>query len=234
VGTQFEVRAWVEDLRSSAQGVFAAYADVQYDDEKAAPTGLVQHGETYVNGTSAGLDQPGLLGDAGGFAGLDLVGEGEELLFRAEFRAMSSGLLSFIPGPADGQGLDFLLYGLNHVVPESEVIFVGSLVEVVGGLLGDLDGSGHVDLFDFRQFKQGLGDHAACPACDFNEDGSVDLTDFVTIKSQFGKSTSAVPEPTTLCLAIVGLGAFISMQFRRPQGRPRYEARQADSIHSDS
>jgi hypothetical protein len=59
-----------------------------------------------------------------------------------------------------------------------------------GGVPGDVDGDGHVDVSDLlylvNAFGTVIGDANYNPACDFNNDGSVDVADLLILVENFG------------------------------------------------
>ena len=74
-----------------------------------------------------------------------------------------------------------------------------------GGLPGDVNGDGKVDLVDFNTLKDGFGlstgDPGFVAGADFDGDGTIALSDFNILKGNFGAQASAVPEPSTFALA---------------------------------
>ncbi len=78
-------------------------------------------------------------------------------------------------------------------------------------LPGDANEDGVVGLEDFVILKDNFGaTNATRQLGDFNEDGQVGLDDFVILKDNFGTTEgNAVPEPSSACLALLGLLAII-------------------------
>jgi len=77
---------------------------------------------------------------------------------------------------------------------------------------GDVDLDGKVDLTDFGKLKENFG--TAYGPADFDQNGKVDLTDFGILKENFGRTyppQTAVPEPTTWALAMLG-GALLALK----------------------
>jgi hypothetical protein len=85
---------------------------------------------------------------------------------------------------------------------------------------GDYNGDGFVDAADYSIWRDTLGSHN--PAADGNVNGMIDPGDFDIWKLHFGahpgsgaNSNSAVPEPSSMLLLVVGLLLFIPARFSR-------------------
>ncbi len=84
-------------------------------------------------------------------------------------------------------------------------------------LLGDYNGDGAVDAADYTVWRDALG-QSVLPGtgADGNHDGTVDEADFAVWKAHFGAtmptgtSTTAVPEPASLCLVAIGVGCLVA------------------------
>ncbi|HBE70234.1 MAG TPA: peptidylprolyl isomerase [Planctomycetaceae bacterium] len=72
VGQEFRVQVIASDLRTGddADGVFAAYLDLLYDQNIIEPvaTNPINHVAPYTNAATGGLDTPGLIDELGGFS----------------------------------------------------------------------------------------------------------------------------------------------------------------------
>ncbi len=124
---------------------------------------------------------------------------------------LDAQVLSFDFGAAD---LAMLADGILNVAI-SDDHEVDWLMLTWADLVGDFNGDGNVDLADIPLFVQALVDRpaydAAFPAFhadllgDVNHDGTFDLGDIADFSAMFGGSGSAiaVPEPTTLSLAVI-------------------------------
>jgi|GEM_PF-1847591 len=131
-GVDFQLRAYVEDLRAVPQGVFAAYLDVLYDSARSSVTGSLAPSSTYNNSLSGSTTTSGLVDEVGGAGSLTPTGGGELLLVTIPMRGIVVGQASFTAEPADILPLhDILLYGSNTPVASADVDYVGTTVEVV-------------------------------------------------------------------------------------------------------
>lgn len=131
VGDTFFVRAYVQDLRATASGVFALYTDITYAAEMAQANGAIAYSADYASGKAGSTATDGLVDEAGAFAGLTPTGADEKLVFTVPFTATAAGTLTFTPDPADVKPAhDILLYGTNKAVLNDEVEFVGASVTV--------------------------------------------------------------------------------------------------------
>jgi len=84
----------------------------------------------------------------------------------------------------------------------------------------DFDESGLVDGLDFLAWQEGLGVGTTKAEGDANNSGTVDAADFAIWEAQFGTpglagGVSAVPEPNTAVLLMLGLLALASTKSRR-------------------
>lgn len=130
-------------------------------------------------------------------------------------------------GSITGTSFESEDFSLASLLPELswEVSVNGSsvFINVLGsaGIPGDFDGDGDVDIVDFGTFGQnfGLTGQPTDPPVDgdFDGDGDVDIVDFGTFGQNFGTGTgsgSAVPEPTSMGLALIILASFIGSRRR--------------------
>ncbi len=132
-GQSFLVQAFVEDLRSQAQGVFAAYLDMMYSSTLVGVNGSITFSPTYPNGQSGSTSVVGIVDEAGAFDGQNPLGPGEQLLLSVPFIANATGTASFTANPADLQGNDVLLFGVNNAISTEDIQFVGTSLQIGGG-----------------------------------------------------------------------------------------------------
>src|SRR5262245_6288527 len=132
VGQDFVLHVRVRDASSTAQGVFAAYLDVNWDGSKAVVTGPIQYGTNYPNGKSGDFTSPGLINEVGAFSGSTSgLGDGFYEVFSVPLRATAAGNLEFTLDPADQLPIhEVLVYGLNDPVPPSAIYFGPALVHI--------------------------------------------------------------------------------------------------------
>lgn len=133
-GEDFFLNAYVADLRSEPQGVFAAYLDLAFDAGRIVPAGNVEFGSVYKNGRDNGGSVPGLLDEVGAFSGsVRPLGAGEFLLFRAPFRAETAGTVSFLAEPATSMPRSIvLLYGEYAPLANEQIDFGWVSLDVLG------------------------------------------------------------------------------------------------------
>ncbi|MHB1037613.1 MAG: dockerin type I domain-containing protein [Pirellulales bacterium] len=108
-----------------------------------------------------------------------------------------------------------------------ETFVTGTMaLDVMGypvGLYGDVDKNGRVDIFDVAvvQTNYGKTSGATWAQGDFNADGAVNIFDVAMMQVNYGtgvaSAPSAVPEPSTLVLGMLGLCALAAYgaRFRR-------------------
>ncbi len=144
-GQRFLLQANVEDLRSDAAGVFAAYLDLEFDANQADILGPLVHGASFQNGVSGTIDHPGLIDEVGGFAtALSPSGVAVAELFSVLVTANTVGQLVFDSGPADVLPEHaVLLYDVNTEIPIDAIDFGRVTIEVT-----PFGGDSDVDAFD--------------------------------------------------------------------------------------
>jgi hypothetical protein len=81
--------------------------------------------------------------------------------------------------------------------------------DLVGTFFGDANLGGSVEFADFVTLADGFGSPGGWANGDFDGDGQVSFPDFVLLADSFGRTgavpASAVPEPSAICLAALGL-----------------------------
>jgi len=102
-------------------------------------------------------------------------------------------------------------------------LYTDGVIEVIGMLDGDTDVDWDVDTDDYNNFVAVFGTEGDWHT-DFNEDGRVDLTDFVLIRANFGivvdlgpapiATPTVTPEPATLTLLALGGLAILRRRIR--------------------
>jgi hypothetical protein len=136
VGEQFLASIYVEDLREQADGVFAAFLDLEYDPQQISIAGPIVFGESFSSFQSGDATTPGLIDEVGGIAGIETLGDGEYLLFSVPFRADAAGIVALAANPADDLPLhDVLLFGDNSATSLSEIDYgIASVSMIVNQL----------------------------------------------------------------------------------------------------
>ncbi len=153
-GSQFLVKAWVDDIRTdipaNQQGVYSAYLDILYNSNLAIPVTvpiatnplgfditfgtLFREGQKGINRSSVGI-----VDEVGAFQGSTATRFGnEQLLFQIKFVAQNAaGTLVFIADPADNLPLNetsLIRPDPGVSVPPAQIRYVNSApIIVVGG-----------------------------------------------------------------------------------------------------
>ena len=162
VGSQFELRGYVQDLRipNTQSGVFAAYQDILYDKNlvnvQTSPSGLGFQIEFaagpngYSNGKSGDIRIPGLINEVGSFQDSPSpLGTSELLQFSIRMRANTPGRARFIADPADISPFhDSLLYSdPRNKVPYDQISYIPAELDIIGGS-GSGGGEGNTNPYD--------------------------------------------------------------------------------------
>lgn len=163
VGSTFELRGYVQDLRSptTQSGVFAAYQDILYDRSLVSvpasttnPLGFdvnfteVNNQGQYREGKSGDIRIPGLINELGSFqSSLSPLGTQEYFQFRITMRANAAGVARFVNDPADISPFhDSLLYSdQRNKVPYDQISYVPSQLIILNGSTGG-SGEGNTNL----------------------------------------------------------------------------------------
>ena len=148
VGSQFELRGYVQDLRpaTSLSGVFAAYQDILYDSKlvgvQTAAGGLgfsiefASGANGYANGKSGDVRIPGLINEVGSFQNASTpLGTSELLQFSIRMQANTPGVAKFLADPADISPFhDSLLYSdTKNKVPYNQISYIPAELIITGG-----------------------------------------------------------------------------------------------------
>ena len=147
VGQDFQLVAYVEDLRNTAPefaGVWAAFLDVDYDrnfvsvapstHEPGEPDPGFEFGPYFASVFRAGdLSTPGQIAKAGA-ASLSFVspGTGPELLWRITVHATGSGVATFLPSLDLTEGHESLLLGYDDGLTAEQIQFDPLQLSIVG------------------------------------------------------------------------------------------------------
>jgi hypothetical protein len=154
-GSQFQVRVFIQDVRTNAQdesrrGAFAGYLDFLYESDLVSTIGdlnepfgfQVDFGPEYTNGQSASNALPNIIDELGAFQqSFSPLGPGEFLLAAITFRATRAGIADFIGDPANITPLhDVLLFEpADEPVPLSRIGYRSTSIVIVGaaGAVGE-------------------------------------------------------------------------------------------------
>ena len=179
VGSQFQLRGYVQDLRSagSSLGVFAAYEDILYSstlvsvvDSSTNDPNLgfqVQFGSNYQRVREGDIRTTGLINELGAVSTGDIpLGTGRELLFTVTMTANATGTASFVADPADIKPLhDTLTYNPVEALDVGQIRFGSDTLQI----LSSTGGGG------------GEGYYNAQNPLDVNDDGFVSPIDALSI-----------------------------------------------------
>ncbi|MDE0734678.1 MAG: Ig-like domain-containing protein, partial [Pirellulaceae bacterium] len=133
-GDNFYLDMYVQDTRTvKPDGVFAAYADLLYDDARVALNGAIQRGQEYPNVPSGNTSVAGLVDELGSVAGMNELGDSRFLLARLPMVATGSGTVEFSTNQADNlPSNDTLLYDANpSTVPPSQIAYGSTSMEIL-------------------------------------------------------------------------------------------------------
>jgi cyclophilin family peptidyl-prolyl cis-trans isomerase len=130
VGDNFLLRGSTRDLRATAdaKGVYALFADLNYDPAKLQITGAVQFNGGYTVGPSGSTTTPGLVDELGAVSSnTSPINTGLKLMFEIPMKVLAGGQFSITTDPADSlPAHDVLLFGQDPPVPSNQVKY-GSL-----------------------------------------------------------------------------------------------------------
>ena len=131
VGDNFQLRAFVSDVRANPTGALAIYEDITWNGSVASVvSGSVVYGSNYNQNTS-GTISAGLLDEIGASSGsASALGGGEFLLFQANLHADAAGSLAFVGNAADVTPThNVTMFGGSGAVPLDEIDFGQTLAD---------------------------------------------------------------------------------------------------------
>lgn len=100
---------------------------------------------------------------------------------------------------------------------------LAAVLEATGFLAGDLDGSGDVGFPDFLVLSANFGTEVdGYTDGDIDCNGSVEFADFLALSASFGQASgaaAAVPEPSSLLMTVLCLGAWSAVRRKRLNSR---------------
>jgi len=129
VGTPLWLNLYARDL--AADGVFAAYVDVEFPSSLIATSGGIHYSDDFANFRSGKIGV-GVIDELGAAASLSPTGSAELQLLRVPFTATHAGIARFQTSPADIlPAHDTLVYGSNHPIPETAILY-DSIELVIG------------------------------------------------------------------------------------------------------
>jgi hypothetical protein len=169
-GTEFYVKAWVDDIRTTIapnqQGVFSAYLDIIYNSTLARPVTVptnvnplgfdITAGALFQGGLLKGINRStvGIVDEVGTFQGLVAqTFSNEQLLFQIRFVAQGggSGTLVFTADPADNLPLNettLIKPDPGVSVPPAQIRYVSTAPIIVLGGSGEGEFTNPYNRFD--------------------------------------------------------------------------------------
>jgi hypothetical protein len=140
VGSDFELRAYVDDVRLSTPiggnlfGTFAAYVEVNFDGGKVTAGGPVDIANFFDDLEVIESISPGVIQGGGATLTFTNPGSAEQLLFTVPLHAANVGTVAFLPSYLELVGPsppEWLLFGDDDVVEPDEVLFFDLDVTIV-------------------------------------------------------------------------------------------------------
>ena len=160
VGQQFQLRGYVEDLRTTANrfGVFAAFQDVLYSKNLVSvntstsssdPGFQVVYDPAFSNGKSGDIRIPGLINEIGSVqSSSNPTGLGEKLQFTITLTARNVGTANFIGDPADIKPFhDSFVFDPTTPLTPAQIRYVSDSILIVStsGGSGSSGGEGNTN-----------------------------------------------------------------------------------------
>jgi large repetitive protein len=192
VGQQFQLRGYVEDLRTSASqfGVFAAFQDILYSSNLVSvntstlatdPGFRVDYAPGYSNAKSGDIRIPGLINEIGSAQTSNLpTGLGEKLQFTITLTARNTGTATFIGDPADIKPFhDSFVFDPTTPLLPSQIRYLSDTLLIVStaGGSGSSGGEGNTNLTN---------------AFDVNNDGFVSPIDVLILVNSLNTGGSGL------------------------------------------
>ncbi|MFO0913889.1 MAG: Ig-like domain-containing protein [Pirellulales bacterium] len=141
-GSDFLLKAFVQDISSTPTGVRAAFADVSYNSQLVTANGTIVASDVYPNSPAGTIGQGGLIDEAGSSTtGTSITSPGaEKLLWSLRMTGTTAGIANFNPSPADvSPAHDVFRFSVNDAIPVGQVEYVADQVTVVSGLVARPD-----------------------------------------------------------------------------------------------
>ncbi len=192
VGQQFQLRGYVEDLRTTANrfGVFAAFQDVLYSKNLVSvntststsdPGFQVVYDPAYSNGKSGDIRIPGLINEIGSVqSSSNPTGLGEKLQFTITLTARNVGTANFIGDPADIKPFhDSLVFDPTTPLTPAQIRYVSDSILIVSTSGGSSSSGGE-------------GNTNQTNAFDVNNDGFVSPIDVLILVNSLNTGGSGL------------------------------------------
>jgi hypothetical protein len=191
VGQQFQLRGYVEDLRTGAlkPGVFAAFQDILYDTRLVSvnpsatdPFFQVAYANAYNNGKSGDIRIPGVINEIGSVQSdtSNPTGLGEKLQFIVTLTARNTGRANFLGDPADIKPFhDSLVFEPTTPLTTDQIRYLSDSIQIVAtsGGSGSSGGEGNTNRMN---------------AYDVNNDGFVSPIDVLILVNSMNTGSSGL------------------------------------------
>ncbi len=132
LGGQFELRAYVEDLRPDTfpSGIFSAFLQVAFDPSRIAAMGPFEIDSFFNLIHVTQLESNSLIG-GGVTSSIQPPGLGQHLLFTLPMQATSPGVVAFDPSIAPGVENEWLLYGIDVPLTPDQIQLAGTRLSIL-------------------------------------------------------------------------------------------------------
>lgn len=197
-GSTFTLVAYTQDMRPNADGVFAAFLDVDYVGVPVTISGPIVHNfasplPTFSQATFGSNATNGVLDEVGGLSSTISPTGGDEFeVFRQSFVAGSTaGAVNFTANEPEDQGQrGTLLFGVNSAIPVAQVDFGSTALAITSSTAAagvvfnpnDVNGDGFVSPMDALYVINELnGSTAGSFSTDVNNDGVVSPIDALLV-----------------------------------------------------
>lgn len=258
-GEELRVEVYVDDLRDfgSDGGVFAAYADLAYqNDQLDFLAGTLTHGAGFGSGKSGAVNESArLVDEAGGFQGSFTPpgADARQLVFSVRAKVKDSAAageqITLVLDAADQLPLhDTLLFGRDQAVSAAEIDFDSVVLEVSrpgwhnSAMPLDVNADGQVSPIDALQIVNSINSRGARqldpavdpvgpPFVDVNADGFVSPIDALRVINDLNAQLSTTAASTSISAAPqAGASVRVRLVATDMQGHPVEELSVGDAF----
>ena len=135
-GDDFLLKVFAQDIRTTSPipgvfGDFAAYTNISYDPSLVSVNGPVTFNSYFSLSRFSNTATPGLIDAGGASISLTPPGSAEQWVFSVPLHATNAGTELFTSFFDSLLSHDFLLYGYNYALLETEIQFLSTSVTIV-------------------------------------------------------------------------------------------------------